>query len=168
MRIQNFSTSNDGNRARVAATVVWEDCDRPTHEIFFETTPEFADDLTCNPDAFLVACIMAAMRYGEQRVFIEEEICPELQDNLIVAMSYIRHWYDWYSTSHKFVKIEAKLRSSILSSPARAGWFCSGGIDSLSTLRANHLNYPKDHPGYIRDGIFIYGFDFGKSEDLMS
>jgi hypothetical protein len=159
MKIENLRSEKTENLAKVAATVIWEDCDRPSQEIYFETTQEFAQDLTCNPNAFLTACIMPAMRHGEARISIDAEICPELRDGLITAMSWIRHWYEWYEPDRKLVQIEAKTRSSLPTprTPERAGWFCSGGIDSLATLRANRLNFPLEHPGSIKDGLFVYG-----------
>jgi len=46
-----------------------------------------------------------------------------------------------------------------------AGAVLSGGIDSLATLRANHLTYPAGHPLRIADCVFLYGFDMGISRD---
>lgn len=66
MKIENLKSEKNADLARVAATITWENCDRPTQEIYFETTEAFAQDLTCNPHAFLVACIMPAMRHGEK------------------------------------------------------------------------------------------------------
>lgn len=66
MKIENLRLENHNDLARAAATVVWEDCDRPTQEIYFQTTKEFAQDLSCNPHAFLVSCIMPAMHHGEK------------------------------------------------------------------------------------------------------
>lgn len=157
MKIENLRS--DGT-ARVAATVIWEDCDRPTQEIYFETTQEFAQDLTCNPHAFLIACIMPAMRHGEARVLIEAEICPELRNGLITAMSWMRHWY---GGDRKLVQIEAKTKSHLPTPPPpqRAGFFFSGGIDSLTTLRTNRLDFPSEHPGSFKDGLLIYGIERG-------
>ncbi|WP_372683684.1 hypothetical protein, partial [Desulfosarcina sp.] len=45
------------------------------------------------------------------------------------------------------------------SRPPRAGLLFSGGIDSMSTLRINRLNFPLEHPGSVKDGIFAFGFD---------
>lgn len=82
MKIQNLRTEKNGDRKRVAATVLWEDCGRTAQELFFETEAEFADNLWCNPHAFLIPCTIAAMRLGEERVFMEEEVCPELKEGL--------------------------------------------------------------------------------------
>lgn len=168
MKVENFKLETANNWARAAATVTWEDCDRPTREVYFETTGEAAQDLSCNPDAFLLATIVHAIHHGEQRLFIDAEVCPRLRDGALIAMRWLRHWrrHDWYRNT-PLLEIEAKTRSHPLSPPTlpRAGFMFSGGIDSLSTLRANHLSFPPDHPGYIRDGIFIHGFNFGRYED---
>lgn len=163
MKIENLRSEKNANLARVAATVTWENCDRPTQEIYFETTEAFAQDLTCNPHAFLIACIMPAMRHGEARVFIDAEICPQLRNGLITAMSWMRHWY---GADRKLVQIEAKTKSYLPTPrpPERAGFFFSGGIDSLTTLRTNRLDFPSEHPGSFKDGLLIYGIE--RDEEL--
>ncbi len=156
MKISNFKTETKENLARVAATVVWEDRDRPPQEIYFATTREFAKDLTCNPNAFLLACIMIAFHYGEKRIFIDAEICPELREGLINSM----HWMSaWYELDREKLKIEAKtiLQVSNRNKPNRAGMLFSGGIDTLATLRRNRLNVGLDHPASIKDGLIVHG-----------
>ena len=156
MKIENLRTEKNGDRSRVAATVTWEDCDRPKQEVYFETDEAFSDGLSLNPHAFLVGGILPAMRHGEERIFVDGEICPELRGGLITVMSWMKTWY--YSPDRKLVTIDSKTRSGKpMRNQERAGWFFSGGIDSLGTLRNNRLNYPLDHPLSIKDGILIYG-----------
>jgi len=157
VKIENLRTEKEGSRARVAATVTWEDCDRPAHELYFETEEEFGKGLTCNPHAFLVGCVLPAMHNGEKRLFIEGEVCPELRENLITAMHWVRHWF--YEADRAIVTIEAKMKTGVQNgrTPERTGMFFSGGIDSYGTLCANRLNYPEGHAGYIRDGLLLYG-----------
>lgn len=164
MRIENLRSERRGNRARVAATVTWEDCDRPTHEVYFETDEAFAEGLSCNPHAFLVGCVIPAMHYGEERVFMDAEICPVLRDGLITAMSLLRHWY--YDPDRPLVRIEASTRSDLPTprTPERAGFFFSGGIDSFATLRANRLGFPLEHPWSIKDGLLVYGLELDAPE----
>ncbi len=161
MKIENLRSEQRNNRVRVAATVIWEDCDRPDQELYFETDEEFAQELSCNPHAFLVACLMPAMRHGEERVFIDAEICPELRDGLNTTMCWMRHWYDRYGPGYKPPRIEASTQHQVgsLTKPPRAGFLFSGGIDSLATLRANRLNFPLEHPGSIKDGLLVYGLE---------
>lgn len=157
MKIIDLKSEQKGALFQVSATVVWEDRDRSPQEIYIATTQEFAQDLSCNPYAFLVACTMVAFYYGEERIFIDEEICPQLLENLQTAMAFVK---TWYKSDRLRVNIEAKIRSSVLpaATSKRAGIFFTGGIDTLATLRLNRINYPLEHPGSIKDGLFIYGF----------
>jgi len=158
MKIENLRIEKQGGRSGVTATVIWEDCERPTTDIYFQTVQEYADDLSCNPHSFLVGCIMPAFHHGEKRVAVEGEICPELRQGLVTAMSLMRHWY--YGPERELVQIEAQTRVHMPTppTPERAGQFFSGGIDSLSALRANRLNYPLEHPGSIKDCLLIHGW----------
>jgi len=166
MKIENLKSEKKGNKARVSATVIWEDCDRPTQEVFFETDETFAQGLSCNPHSFLVGCIMPAMHHGEERIFIDAEISPEMRDGLLAAMGWIRHW--WYEDNRRLVRIEVKTRSRRVTQriPERAGIFFSGGIDSIGTLRANRLNFPSEHPWSIKDGLLVYGLEINDQENF--
>jgi hypothetical protein len=159
MKIENLRSERNGNRARVSATVKWEDCNRQTQDIYFETVDAFAQDLSCNPHAFLVACAIPAMHYGEKRIWMNAEVCPELRTGLITAMDWIRHWY--YGPNLEIVRVETKTKSGLPNTriPERAGFFFSGGIDSLAVLRANRLNFPSEHPRSIKDGLLVYGLE---------
>ena len=128
MKIEDLRSEKNNGRSRVAATVIWENCDRSKQEIYFETSEAFEDGLKLNPDAFLVACAIPAMHYGEERVFIDAEICPELREGLSVALGWLRHWFQ---PDREPLRIEAKTRSSIpaLSRPEWSGFLFSGGID---------------------------------------
>ena len=161
MKIENLRSAKKDNRTRVSAQVTWEDYERSPQEIYFETIGEFAVDISCNPHAFLVACTMPAMRFGEKRISIDAEICPELQEGLITAMKLICNWFDWYKPESGSVRIEAKQQKHVLfpSKTPRAGFLFSGGIDSLSTLRWNRLHYGVEHPSFIKDGLLIYGLE---------
>lgn len=164
MRIENLRTEKNAQRVRVAATIIWEDCDRPAHDVYFETDEKFSDSLSCDPNAFMVACTIPAMHFGEQRVAIDTEICPELRKGLVTAMSWLRHWF--YEPGRSIVRIDASVRSKLSDprTPERAAFFYSGGIDSFATLRANRLEFPLPHPGSIRDGILVFGLEQDEPE----
>lgn len=153
-----------GDRTHVTATVLWENCDRPPQEIYFETTQAFADGVSRSPHAILTACNMPAMRHGEVRIAMDAAICPELRNGLLTAMSWIRHWF---GPERELMRIEAKASVGLSkpSIPARAGLFMSGGIDSVSALRANRLDFPLEHPGSFKDGLLIHGIEKGKSSE---
>jgi hypothetical protein len=165
MRIENLRTEQNGEKTRVAATVIWEDCDRPIHELYYETDEAFSQDLTCNPNGFLVACIMPAMYHGEKRVFMDAKVCPQLQEGLVTAMALLTDW--WYRKKAKpNVKLEVKTSETMLSqnTSQRAGMFFSGGIDSLASLRKNRLNFPLEHPWSVKDGLLIFGLETDQIE----
>ncbi|HUI06225.1 MAG TPA: hypothetical protein VL486_04400 [Verrucomicrobiae bacterium] len=158
MKIENLREERTGDRARIAATIKWEDCDRPTRDVYFETTTEFAGALCCSVEPFVLAGVLPALWYGEQRLHADGEICPDMRNGVITAMSVIRHWY---GLKRGLVRIEAPSRSRPLADSVvpRAGFFATGGVDSLATLRGNRLNFPPSHPGSIRDGVVIFGLE---------
>lgn len=162
MRIEDLRLENHGKNIRAVATITWEDFSRPVQELYFETTEEFAHSLSCDPNAFLVACIMPAFHFGEKRISIEGAICPELQNGLTTVENWMRFW--WYEPTKNLVKIEAKRSFQFQRSriPDRAGVFFSGGIDALATVSANRLSYASDHPGSIKDGLLVCGLEIEK------
>jgi hypothetical protein len=164
MKIENLRSESIGERARISATVVWEDCDRPAEDLFIETDEQFADGLTCNPHAFLVGCTVPAMYYGEARIAIDADICPELLSGLNVAMTLLRYWF--YEPGRKLVTIEGGRQADTPKPeiPRRTGIFFSGGVDAFATLRLNRLNFPLEHPGLVRDGLLVYGLDLDSPE----
>jgi hypothetical protein len=167
MKIETLKRTIQADRVRVAATVVWENCDRRNENVFFETTAEFGADLEPNPNSFLLACALPAMRYGENRIVIDAPICPEIKDGLTNAMKCL---INWYSGDRQIFSIEAPIQSGVLfpTEPKRAGALFSGGIDALAMVRDNHLNFAPDHPRYIKDGILVYGILQGESESDSS
>jgi hypothetical protein len=169
MIIDNFKSEKRANQKWIAATVRWEDCDHEDYEVYFETDEKFAEDFDSNPHAALSAYLIPALRHGEERILIDAEICPEFKDGVNTAMGWISHWF--YRDNRKPVRIEAKTQSKIPipQRPTRTGLLFSGGIDSMTSLRRNRLNFPLEHPGSIKDGIFACGFDvrFEESFDEM-
>jgi hypothetical protein len=162
VKIENLRLEKSGNRSRVVARVKWEDCDRPERDVYFETDAEFAAGLSCNPNAFLLAAIIPAMRHRERRILVDGEVCPELREGLMEVMSWLKHWS---GGKHKVIQIEAQSASQPPQGlPERAAFFFSGGIDSLATLRANRLNVPRTHPGSFKDGLLIFGLDVEKTD----
>lgn len=163
MRIQDIRSDHNESSQRITATVIWEDNDRPQRDIYFEVDKAFADYLTVSPHAFLVACLVPAVHHGEKRILLDETICPELRNGLMTNVRWLEVWYPQVC---KPVRIEAKTgaRSPLLGRQERAGGFLSGGLDSLAILRANHLDFPRDHPRSHQDCLVVYGFDFGGRE----
>ncbi|MCP4023047.1 MAG: hypothetical protein GY729_14495, partial [Desulfobacteraceae bacterium] len=97
--------------------------------------------------------------FKEKRIALDNKICPFLKEGLKVAMHILK---DWTKGEYQPLTIEANEQSNI-KRPAvsNTGMVLSGGMDSLAALRLNRLNYPKEHPAYIKDGLFLHGFDIG-------
>ncbi|MEM8675416.1 MAG: hypothetical protein AAGF83_16310 [Cyanobacteria bacterium P01_G01_bin.67] len=163
MKIENFNKTITAERSRVSATLIWENCDRPAQEVYFETTKEFAADLHVNPNSWLLCSALAAMRYGEKRIVIDAPISPEVKDGLINAMKCL---IDWHGGERQVIEIEAPIQTEVLfpNKSPRAGALFSGGIDALAMVRDNHLNFASDHPRRIQDGILVYGVLEGENE----
>lgn len=163
MKIFNFNKSTTAESARISATLIWEDGDRPSEEVYFETTAEFAEDLYPNPDAWLLCSALAAMRYGERRIAIDAPISAEIKDGLINSMKCLM---SWHGGERRVIPIEAPIQTRDLfphKSP-RAGALFSGGIDALAMVRDNQLNFAPHHPRRIQDGILVYGVLQGENE----
>lgn len=159
MKITNLNCTQHENRQRCSARIIWEDCGRNPQEIYFETDVRHASLISPDPHAFLIASVIPGLYFGEQRVFIDEAICPKLKDGLNTAMQLLRHW--WYPPGHQIVSIEARKQQNISDNELhkRAAFCFSGGVDSMATLYHNRLEFHPDHPGYLRDGLLVFGME---------
>ncbi|HVF40397.1 MAG TPA: hypothetical protein VM939_10885 [Gemmatimonadaceae bacterium] len=163
MRIERLRTEATNEGRRVAADVIWENFDQAAGTLVVETTEPFASKLEPSADAFLVGLLPSAQWHGEKRIRIEGSISPRLRDGLSAVT-------ELFSIVHgcKAIRIEAGggfIPTVELAAP-RAACFMSGGIDALSLLRANRLDYPEGHPASIRDCVFLFGlntYDFDSS-----
>ncbi len=160
MIIDHLEKKETGNLVRIQAMVRWESAGEPSREVFIETETAFRDDLTLNPDVFLIGCLVPAMHFGEKRIRIEADISPTLREGLDEAMALLDHWT---GGRLKPLDIEAGIRKTLMfpSRPPRAGQFLSGGIDSLCALRTNRMIYPPEHPASVKDCLLVHGFDIG-------
>ena len=160
MKLSDFRLLKHDDLVRAAATVHFEECDRPAQEIFIDTEADFACDLAANPHAFAVGCLIPALYFGERRLALDEAICPRLKEGLETVMAILHHW-----TTGAFqpLTIEAPLLNNApYTEKARhASIFLSGGMDSLAALKCIMDTYPRAHPGYPRDALLIHGFDIG-------
>jgi hypothetical protein len=162
VKIENLRKESQANRVRIVAKVTWENRDRKCEDVYFETNAKLEEDLFLNPNSFLLACTLPAMRYGEKRIALDMPICPEIKDGLTNAMKCL---ISWHGGERQVIPIEAPTQLGVLFSnkPNRAAGFFSGGIDALAMVRDNHLNFPSKHPRHIHDGILVYGILAGEN-----
>jgi len=161
VKVEGLRTTERNGRRRVVATITWEDSDRPAQDIYFEIPLEFGGALTADYDAFVVAAIIPALWHAERRFVVDGPLCPTLHDGLRVAMAWIR---ESRRLAHPPLTVEARHRQVVHRASERGACFLSGGIDSLSMLRRNRLDYPRSHPASIRDGIIAFGLEVEQPE----
>lgn len=154
MRITDLRKEGDFGR-RATARVVWEDCDRAPLELYCETDPEFAADLTADPNAFLLAGSLPAAFQGEKRIRIEGAVCPRLRDGIAGALRQLSVWYG----PRRVPEIEPTggFHPPYPRTPACAAQFLTGGVDSFHLLNRNRLEFPADHPERFRLGLVVFG-----------
>ena len=167
-------TATDGVR-RLSAAVVWEEQNFPSQRITFEIDPfegeggfsasaaydaaPVGDEF--GADAFLAACFPLAALHGETRVRIDGHPCPLLVEGLRTAHGW---WSNWGGMPSSAPAIESRggVCYATINRPRRAVAFLSGGVDGLHMLMRNRQLYRRTDPAYIRQALFIQGFDIGK------
>lgn len=158
MKLSELRTTQVDDKTRVEVTVTWEQAQRPAQTLFAEIASEFAGGLALDYDAFVAACAVPAMHFGERRLAVDGDVCPKLADGLAFVMEILRQWY---GSKNPVVGIDpqAGFKARYPVAKPRGGMLLSGGIDSLAMLRLNRRYYPLDHPDAIHDGFVIEGFD---------
>ena len=168
MRVERIRKEAVAGRSRVTADVIWEDREEPSLPFIMEVPERFADDLDPSADACLLALFPLAQWHGESRIRVEGTICSCLRDGLSAVTETFAVWFD----RCRPLAIEATegFAPAFPRDGRRAASFLSGGIDALSLLRLNQLEYPATHPGRIKDCIILFGVgtDEFRSTDAQS
>jgi hypothetical protein len=136
--------------------VIWENSGRAPLELFFETDANGAADLAPEPEAFLTACILPAMRARERRVRIEGAVCPRLAAGVTQAVGVLRRFH---GPPRGPVTIEPAhgWRAIPPRRPERSAFFFTGGVDSCDLFGRNRLAHPSGHPAAFTDGLSTFG-----------
>ena len=164
MIIRTLATAVADTRV-ISATIEWEDRPYPEQVLEFEINDgeilEARELAEPSADAFLAACFPLAALHKEARVRIEEKPCPMLVEGLRTAHAWWASWGGMHSRPPT-IETPAPGRCRTLTAPRRAVSCLSGGVDGLHTLMHNRRLYRKGDPAYIREALFIHGFDIGK------
>jgi hypothetical protein len=161
MIIRDFTASAVPAGRVYGATISWEDHNFPEQRLDFEVHDAAPDAGDPPADAFLAACYPLACVHAERRVRIAEEPCPMLIEGLYTVHAWWESWGGMPSAAPRIEAPRAGARAASLGQ--RHGMaFLSGGVDSLHLLLRNRRLYRPDDPAYIRDALFIHGFDIGK------
>lgn len=156
MRVDGIERVRCGDQERIRARVEWEEADLPPREVYFGTTPRFADALRPRGDAFLAALMAPAMEHGERRIHVDGEVCPLLRDGVRASARALEVW--WPGLRGPAVEARAFRASNERVAP-RVVTTLSGGVDSLASIRSNRLALPLDHPAAFRDALYAFGMN---------
>lgn len=160
LRIEDMQGYDGRALTRLAASVAWEEADRPTTEVFVAVPREFSDQLRGDANALLVAVLLPAWRHGEGRIAVEGDVCPLLLEGVDTAMKLLA---TWYSLPHLPPRIQPSAGTATVPVEAvrNTASFLSGGVDSMATLCRNHEHVATDSDMAIRRAFFVYGYDLG-------
>jgi hypothetical protein len=140
----------------VSARVTWEDSAQAPLELFFEAEGAGGAELSPEPEAFLTACFLPAMRGGERRVEIEGALCGRLLEGLPEAVARLR---SLHGAGHETPRIEPTQGVRTLSPrrPARAATFFTGGVDTLEMLQRDRRDRRPGDPGKFVEAVWMFG-----------
>jgi len=157
MILTNLTDQQHGDRRRISMDLVWEDRTVPTQTLYFEAEGETAELLHPSADGFAVACLPLAAGLGEKRLHVDAKLCTRLRSGLRLVNEVFHTWYP----DCAMLELEAADGFQTTRPPAdrRVASLLSGGVDGLTTLRQNRLDYPLDHPESIRACITLFGIN---------
>lgn len=152
-----------GSWRRVSMDVCWEDCEVAPQRLYFESTGATAERFRPNPNGFAIACMPLAAGRGERLLQVEGSLCSRLQAGLPAINQFFHEWYPGVP----LLEIDASDGYALTEPPEQPATasLLSGGVDGLTCIRRNRLDYPLDHPDSIRGCITLFGnnaFDLDK------
>jgi hypothetical protein len=123
---------------------------------------EYYEQVSTNGNWLLAACILPAMRFGED-LLIEGKVSKKLVAGVEKLMGIISKWEPEY----KIIKIEHPGFEDNKSGGKEAGMFFSGGVDSFYTLLKNENSSANDTEK-IKYLLFVKGFDINaRNENIF-
>jgi len=155
MRLFNFDVRAVGEAYEASVNLEWEERARAPARLYFRCSRPLSSDPEAYVNAFMVAASVPAMVFGEQRLTIDQPVCPLLRQNLNQALGWINHWFAFRADS---LALDVQCRDTASErSGRRVGAFFSGGIDAWSTFLRNREAFPSSHPGAISEAIVVVG-----------
>jgi hypothetical protein len=157
MKVTGLRTGRGVFGPRFSADVAWEDSERPPLAIGWELDDELGVDARPEPNAFLTAVFLPALRHRERRIAVEGSVCPLLGEGLAAAGRIVQ---SWSASPPEIPSIEPLgwKASMPRSRPAAAGYL-TGGVDSLHLFHANREDFPPDHPARLSHALWVRGLD---------
>jgi hypothetical protein len=166
MLVSDIETARSGGSWRVAAQLRWEESDLGARSLFFEIEDPGGRAAPEDPgNAFLAAAFPLAVAHRERRIRVDAGICPMLADGLRAVHGW---WRRWGGLPQGLPAIEAAQPAEAFGGPPpqvrgkTATALLSGGLDSLHLLWRNRQRYREGDPAYLREALFVHGYDIGR------
>jgi len=159
VRIVDLRREDRGERAAVAATVLWERGGRKGRrmDVWIAVPVDVAADLRAAPEAFLVTGALVAMYHRERRIQVEGVLDPRTVAGTTRAMALLADW--WRQAPPVAIEGEVGARPRVAET-TRVAAFLSGGIDSLAVVRVDRRERPASTAGAICEAwVVADGFD---------
>lgn len=136
--------------------IVWEYRGHPVQTLYFEGEGKVAEMLHASPEAFAIAGLPLASWFNEKRLLVEGTLCTRLAKGLKVVNEIFHGWYRQCG----LLEINASEGfAPTLPLARRTVSLLSSGVDGLTTLRQNRLDYPLGHPDSIQACITLFGIN---------
>jgi len=164
VRITDLRRENGAFGARLAATVRWEDSERSPVDAWWDVGDDVAESARPDPNAFLAAAFVPALRHGERRVAVEGAACPLLGTGLRTIAAVLRSWYPSTPPTPVLEPRDGWIAPVGRAEGATAGYL-TGGVDSLHLLHSNREDFPEKHPSRISHALWIRGLDYPGEEE---
>ena len=136
--------------------VHWEKQALPPRVLWYEAQGETAKLLQPAVEAFATACLPLAQFYHEERLLVEGKLCLRLAGGLNYIGLVFHEWYP--QLPPPAICATEGLHPLRPAGQQRVASLLSGGVDGLTTLHQNRLDYPQDHPESIRDCLCLFGY----------
>jgi hypothetical protein len=164
MRISDLRREKGAFGVRLAATCRWEDSDRHPVDLWWDVEGDLGESARPEPDAFLAAAFVPALRHGERRITVEGAVCPLLGTGLRVIGGLLR---SWYPSPLPIPDVEPRdgWVAPMPRPDGKTAGYLTGGVDSLHLLHSNREDFPADHPSRISHAFWVRGLDYPGEEE---
>ena len=158
MTISEIKLLKEEGTIRAEAKIEWENNDIPPFNFFMQTEEKYEEAFWADPNAFLLALVFPAWGVGEERIQVQDQLCPVLNKNLKGAFLLLKAWFPDDFGPAPLIET-SKGFQALRPFKTGATSLLSAGIDSLSILRNNKLLLPPDHLNSIQATVSVSHYE---------
>jgi len=132
--------------------------------VWWDVGGDVAESARPDPNAFLAAAFVPALRHGERRVAVDGAACPILGAGLRAIGGELRSWYPSSAPIPVVEPRDGWIPPVPRATGGTAGYL-TGGVDSLHLFYSNREDFPAEHPSRISHALWIRGLDYPGEEE---